>query len=196
MSGFVPFAVCFLMLMRIWYSQYLWFRRYGLQSTISLALNATLLFLVLSFVYPLKSLNTFLFQEFVLHDTHVRLANSGMVHMVTEAQSRLMLLIYDVGFLSVFGLFLLLYGYAWHSRRALNLTVTEEHLTLSKMGGFTCSMIVGLLSITVLETSDNVLIAGCVLLLLAPVRMVYYLFMSAWMRRRLVAAVGSSITLL
>jgi uncharacterized membrane protein len=29
MQGFVPFAICFAMLIQIWSAQFLWFRRYG-----------------------------------------------------------------------------------------------------------------------------------------------------------------------
>src|SRR5438067_878893 len=61
MRGFVPFAVCFAMLYQIWYAQFIWFRRYGMQDTIAVALNGVLLFVVLFYVYPLKFLFTYLF---------------------------------------------------------------------------------------------------------------------------------------
>jgi uncharacterized membrane protein len=33
MRGFVSFAICFTLLMRVWYEQYVYFRRYNLQDT-------------------------------------------------------------------------------------------------------------------------------------------------------------------
>src|SRR5215467_9014626 len=56
MRGFVPFAICFCLLMQVWHEQYRYFRRYNLQDTTSMTLNAILLFVVLFYVYPLKFL--------------------------------------------------------------------------------------------------------------------------------------------
>src|SRR5689334_19676051 len=54
MRGFLPFAVCFGLLMMVWREHYLYFRRYGLQDNVVFWLNAVLLFVVLFYVYPLK----------------------------------------------------------------------------------------------------------------------------------------------
>src|SRR3954452_24662987 len=43
MSGFLPFAICFAMLMQVWHEQFLFFRRYNLQDTATLMLNYVLL---------------------------------------------------------------------------------------------------------------------------------------------------------
>lgn len=58
MRGFIAFAICFLMLLLVWFWHYTFFRRYGLQGTAITILNGILLFLVLFFVYPLKFLFT------------------------------------------------------------------------------------------------------------------------------------------
>jgi uncharacterized membrane protein len=54
MRGFVAFGICFFLLMLIWHEQNIFFRRYGLHDTITITLNAILIFLVLFYVYPLK----------------------------------------------------------------------------------------------------------------------------------------------
>lgn len=59
MRGLPVFAICFALLLQIWYHHYRFFRRYGLQDGTTIALNSTLLFVVLFYVYPLK----FLFNE-------------------------------------------------------------------------------------------------------------------------------------
>src|SRR6476469_2940439 len=51
MRGFVPFAICVAMLMQVWHQQFVFFRRYNLQDTVSLVLNCVLLFFVLFYVY-------------------------------------------------------------------------------------------------------------------------------------------------
>src|SRR5438045_9268511 len=45
--GFGAFAICFTLLFIVWYNQYKFFRRYGLQDKIAILLNAALLFVVL-----------------------------------------------------------------------------------------------------------------------------------------------------
>lgn len=49
------------MLILIWHAQYIYFRRYALDDGVSFLLNATLLFVVAFYVYPMK----FLFSVFV-----------------------------------------------------------------------------------------------------------------------------------
>ena len=58
MKGFVAFAICFAILVQVWYYHYIYSRRYGLQTTYTIVLNAALLFVVLFYVYPLKFLFT------------------------------------------------------------------------------------------------------------------------------------------
>jgi uncharacterized membrane protein len=58
MKGFVAFAICFATLVQVWYYHYIFSRRYGLQTIYTIVLNATLLFVVLFYVYPLKFLFT------------------------------------------------------------------------------------------------------------------------------------------
>src|SRR5436853_5038549 len=60
MRGFISFAICFGLLIQVWYEQFLFFRRYNLQDKGTLWLNAFLLFVVLFYVYPLKFLFSFL----------------------------------------------------------------------------------------------------------------------------------------
>ena len=58
MRGFIAFAICFAVLLTVWFEQYKFFRRYGLNDNITMRLNAVLLFFVLFYVYPLKFLFT------------------------------------------------------------------------------------------------------------------------------------------
>src|SRR5471030_2485984 len=47
MKGFFAFAICFAMLVQVWYYHYIYSRRYGLQTTYVVVLNAVLLFVIL-----------------------------------------------------------------------------------------------------------------------------------------------------
>src|SRR5919112_1249860 len=50
MRGFFAFAICFALLLFVWYEHYKFFRRYGLRDLPTLWLNSVLLFLVLIYV--------------------------------------------------------------------------------------------------------------------------------------------------
>ena len=54
LRDFAPFAACFMQLMAVWYRQYQYYRRYGLQDMTSIVLTLALLFVVLFYTYPLK----------------------------------------------------------------------------------------------------------------------------------------------
>src|SRR5215510_11688156 len=54
MRGFGAFAISFALLFLVWFNQYKFFRRYGLQDNVTMLLNAVLLFVVIFYIYPLK----------------------------------------------------------------------------------------------------------------------------------------------
>src|SRR5215210_1230856 len=63
MQGFFAFAICFWLLVVVWFEQYKFFRRYGLGDSFTMHINTALLFIVLFYVYPLKFLFTFLVDQ-------------------------------------------------------------------------------------------------------------------------------------
>src|SRR6266436_10360999 len=75
MRGFGAFAISFTLLFIVWFNQYKFFRRYGLQDNLTVCLNAVLLFVVLFYVYPLKFLFTFLVSLFTGGHGQLRLPN-------------------------------------------------------------------------------------------------------------------------
>jgi len=120
MRGFAAFAICFALLMQMWYWHYVFFRRYGLRDRYTVTLNALLLFIVLLYVYPLKFLFT------LVVDEALGVAHAGTIR---AAQAPLLLVIYGAGFLAVQLVFALLYAHAYRQRRALALDARELALT-------------------------------------------------------------------
>ena len=114
MQGFVAFAICFALLMQIWFKHYGYFRRYGLQDMPTRVLNAVLLFIVLFYVYPLKFLWT-------------HLGRGGSSFTVNEG--RMLLVIYGLGGAAVFSIFVLLYRHAWRLRDDIDLDALERYET-------------------------------------------------------------------
>lgn len=122
---FIPFAVTITLLMIVWYQHYIFFIRYGLRDTGTVALNTMLLFLVLFYVYPLKfmvSLLVDLYQGLITND-RVFLKELFQETIKAEDTPTLMA-IYGLGAASVFLVLVLL------NKRALK---KKEELALSKI---------------------------------------------------------------
>ena len=122
MLGFVPFGICFCLLMLVWYSHYKFFRRFNLHDVRTVALNAALLFVVLFYVYPLKFLFTFLASGMSGHW-------SGFFESYHELKE--LMILFGLGFSAIYGLFALMYANAGRQREHLELTVLEQYLTRS-----------------------------------------------------------------
>src|SRR6185437_1346816 len=128
MKGFAAFAICFAMLVQVWYYHYIYSRRYGLQTTYTVVLNSILIFVVLFYVYPLK----FLFTLVVGGLTGgLTLSQEQLNHMFSsEHQVPELMVIYSLGYIAVCVLFALLYHYAYLKRSELELNEYESLRTL------------------------------------------------------------------
>ena len=116
LHNFIAFAFTFAALVWIWYQHHVYFRRYGLSDGVTVVLNAVLLFVVLLYVYPLKFLSTYLVDSVLAPASAPRIA---------PWQSVDLLIIYGIGYVAVFAVFLLMNLYAYTKRRALGLDALE-----------------------------------------------------------------------
>jgi hypothetical protein len=142
------FAISFLMLFIVWLNHYKFFRRYGLRDNLTIWLNAVLLFLVLFYVYPLKFLFTWLVSVFTGRHGEVRLADGTLTVMVQNEQVSALMIIFGVGYVAVFAIFVLLYLHAYRRRFVLNLNELEIFDTRTEIQESSISVGVGLLSIS------------------------------------------------
>jgi uncharacterized membrane protein len=174
LRGFIPFGICFLLLILIWYSHYKFFRRFGLHDLGTIAINGALLFVVLFYVYPLKFLFTVLTNGFLGNDAAV---------FGTTAQMRELMVLYGLGFAAIYLLFTALYANAWRQRRHLQLNPTEEFLTRSSMLEYTLMGAVGVLSAVtaILVRHGYSGLAGLWYYALIPIGILH----GRWERRRL-----------
>jgi uncharacterized membrane protein len=144
MRGFLAFAICFSILMMIWYHQYLFFRRYAMHDTLTIVLNSALIFVVLFYIYPLKFLFTFLMNIFFFfHD------NSEIAAVMKPGQMKILMIIYGLGFFATFLVFFLLYWRAYRHRAELGLDEIEILHTRNNMQGHIVDMGVATLSIMI-----------------------------------------------
>ncbi len=141
MRGFGSFVVTFFMLASLWYAQFTFHRRYGLEDRMTVVLNLALLFMVLFFVYPLK----FLFGvigDFGMHRTIM--TGHGMERVVLPEHKPLIFGIFGAGFAGVMLVQLLLYRHAWTLRDVLGLDEYERFETRHAIRRLAAAIGVGL----------------------------------------------------
>lgn len=147
--GLSAFAISFLMLFIVWFNHYRFFRRYGLQDTFTVWLNAILLLVVLFYVYPLKFLFTWLVSIFTGGRGLAQLADGTTIPMVEDAQTSKLMIIFGIGYVAVFFIFVLLYLHAYHKRVELDLNELERFDTRNDIQENALSVLVGLISISI-----------------------------------------------
>lgn len=124
--SFIPFAMTISMLMFVWHQHYLFFIRFGLRDTKTVALNTVLLFLVLFFVYPLKFLFGLLVDLYsgILSGNQEQLRELFSTKIRVEDTSTLMSL-YGFGAAAIFLLLALLNYTALKRKKLLELSKEE-----------------------------------------------------------------------
>lgn len=142
MRGFGAFVITFGILARLWYAQFTFFRRYGLEDKVTVTLNLVLLFTVLFFVYPLK----FLFTNFLVHPMLKGTVHTahGVEPVVLPQHRPYIYLVFGAGFAAVFGVFFFLYRHAYKRRAVLELNELETFETEHSIRRFGLAALVGL----------------------------------------------------
>ena len=168
MKGFLPFALMFAMICWIWYEHQKFFGRYGLEDAWTVAVNGSLLFVVLFYVYPLKFLTKALIGPMV-----------GMEHSPTldgEGSAYALMVLYSSGVVLIFGTFVVLHRHAWRQRAALALTPAEELELRFSTRSHGISVSLGLASIAVvyiLKITNRphwLALAGLIYMLMGPLQ--------------------------
>lgn len=150
MRGFGAFAISFTLLFIVWYNQYKFFRRYGLQDNVTMLLNGVLLFVVLFYVYPLKFVFTLLVNLFTGGQGEFIQPNGSVGHMVeSNDQLAKVMLVFGAGYVAVFGIFALLYWWAYRRRAELDLNELETFDTRVDVQESTLNATIGCISIVV-----------------------------------------------
>ena len=149
MRGFGAFAISFTLLFIVWFNQYKFFRRYGLEDNITVMLNGVLLFVVLFYVYPLKFVFTLMLNMFAGGGGEIRLPNGAIERMVESAdQVAVLMIIFGAGYVAVFGVFVLLYWHAYRRRSLLDLNELEVFDTREDVQESALNVGIGTVSIT------------------------------------------------
>lgn len=166
--GFAAFGICFIILIAIWYEHYTFFRRYGLQDGHIIVLNTVLLFVIVFYVYPLKFLFTLTLNSLFGTGMLVSLPGGGVAPMIREEQVPQIYIIYGIGWMAVWLVFLLLYRHALQQGERLELSPLEIFDTRASIIDCLVAASAGLISIgfAMFGAAD---IAGWVYIVLFPV---------------------------
>lgn len=128
----VPTLAAFALMCWIWAEHNAFFRQFGLQDATTIVLNCALLFLVVFYTYPLKFMAVYLWaliaDIFDWNGVLAAIMSSGSLAAGTRAgqgDDFALMLIYNMGFIALFGIFALLYGHALRQREALGLDALE-----------------------------------------------------------------------
>src|SRR5262245_2086456 len=186
MHGIVAFALSFTVLFQVWYLQYVFFRRYGLQDTVTIVLNGVLLFVALFYVYPLKFLFLLLVKIFTGSPIDIHLPGGAVAPMITGEQVPTLMIIYGIGFTAVFSVFCLLYYHAYRKRADLELSEPEMFDTQTSIRQSALSAVIGVASIAiaVIGGPAHAGKSGYVYMLLGPILTIHGM-VSGNRRRRL-----------
>lgn len=156
MRGFGAFAISFTLLFIVWYNQYKFFRRYGLQDNITMLLNGVLLFVVLFYVYPLKFVFTLMVNLFTGGGGAFRLPNGALERMVENPdQIATLMIIFGAGYVAVFGVFVLLYWHAYRQRGMLELNELEVFDTCEDIQESALNVGIGTLSMALAASGSG-----------------------------------------
>lgn len=152
----VPFAICMVLLMVIWYQHYLFFIRYGFKDSKIVAVNTLLLFLILFYVYPLKFLFKLLYN---MWSSGIAGDREKFNYLFTEVilveNTPTLMLIYGIGAAGIFLTLAWMYSIAYNRRTSLELTPIETFDTKTSMMANFIMAIIPIGSIIISQTVDS-----------------------------------------
>lgn len=155
----IPFLLCIVLIITIWYEHYIFFLRYGLRNGKIVVLNTLFLVIVLFYVYPLKFLTKLVLFPiaFLVRQDSILLEMKGMIRGQDIAD---LMIIYGLGAAAVFLVLRWMYVYAYRQAEALELTEIEQFDTRTKIRTNTLMAAIPLLSVLMAILFHSHWIAG------------------------------------
>ena len=175
----IPFGLCVVLVMVIWYQHYLYFLKYGLQDRVVITLNTILIFLILVYVYPLKFLTRFLYELVVAiigQDFTILQQMFGPEGGADDV--KYLMLLYGMGAALIFFLLAFMHRYALKKKTDLELNSYEIFVTQT---GFRQNLLMGSVPalsvfLTLIDFQSNTLnqsIPGFIYFLYPPLMITY-----------------------
>jgi len=155
----IPFALCMLFIVLIWYEHFTFYFRYGLRNPKVIMLNSLFLVIVLFYVYPLKFLTKLALwiPAMLLNNENLKNELGGMIRANDVAD---LMIIYGSGAFSVFFVLMLMYRYAYNNADKLELNEIEKFDTHTKVITNLLMAVVPLFSVLIAVILHQYIYAG------------------------------------
>jgi len=162
----LPFGLCMIMIMWVWYQHFIFFFRYGFRNTVVVGFNTALLLIILFYVYPLKFLAKLLTNIYGKLLASLFGAESSL-DPTLEASSQgnnmpALMIIYGAGVAGIFIVLALMYRYALKNSEELVLNEIEIFETRTSIYNNLLMAGVPLLSIVLVLIIPHPVVAGIV----------------------------------
>ena len=126
LDDLLPFTICIVLLILIWYQHYVFFIRYGFKDATIVAINTFLLILILFYIYPLKFLFQVLYQLFTgLFTGNDEIITHLFTVVIPADKTTNLMIIYGLGAFAIFFTLALMYYVAYRRKESLELTESE-----------------------------------------------------------------------
>lgn len=166
--NFLPFVTTVLLVALFWREQTRYFRRYGLDDSIVIWLNIFLMIVILFYVYPLK----FLFSLLLSMMTHVNyFPKAGSEVIIDLKDFPSLIIIYSVGYATIWLLFFFMYEIAWYKKETLQLNRYETLVTKKEIRGAFLNFCIGITA-TVFAGFNMPMLAGICFLMIPLILLV------------------------
>lgn len=174
--GLPVFAITFALLLLVWHEHHAYFRRYAIQDGPTIWLNGALLFVVIVYIYPLKFLFTLLIGP----------SGGAMAQAITRREIVQLMVLYGIGFASIFLLLAVMY---WRAARLAPRLGHDERARLDALVGAGHSLVyvlVAVLSIGIALTgsASAPFLAGIAYGVIGPAQAVYHVITERAVQRR------------
>jgi uncharacterized membrane protein len=122
----IPFTICIIFIVLIWYEHFVFYYRYGLREGKVIIWNSLFIIIVLFYVYPLKFLFTRLTLVPIAHmfDVEILKSDQSLIISYGDSAGQLMI-IYGFGAAAVFLVITFMYKHALSKSEELQLSVLE-----------------------------------------------------------------------
>lgn len=179
LTEIIPFLICVILIVVIWFQHYIFFLRYGLQDTKTVTINTILLFVLLIYVYPLKFLAKFLTELYYGFIFGIEEGFMSEFGGTENFDVKLLMAAYGMGATAIFLSLSWLYRHAYNRREQLEMDEYEVFSTRVSLWQNLLMSSIPFMSTVIILISPfghgpiNYSIAGFIYMLYPPVMMIF-----------------------
>jgi uncharacterized membrane protein len=163
-QGGLPFFATVAIIFLLWYQQYMFFRRYGLNDFITILLNLAYLAIILFYVYPLKFLFSILISSWTGINLFPKATEKGLIILNATDFSELIIL-FSAGYFLIWMLIYLMHQRAMHFSIDLKLSKTERLFTCKEKRGALWNALIGATAIIFAWAGEELFAGICYLVI-------------------------------